>query len=104
MAELILEVATDADDVDLASTVLEPPRDDLKTWLQRARSSSSTRDSGIGWSAGCWRPWSRTRDRFGHRSCYGRRSASVFGGIGSIDVPTRSLAPVAGATDPSAIS
>ena len=42
-AELILEVLTDADDLDLAATVLELPRDDLETWLQRARSSSSTR-------------------------------------------------------------
>lgn len=43
MAELFLEVLTDADDLDLAATVLELPRDDLEVWLARARAASSTR-------------------------------------------------------------
>jgi transcriptional regulator of acetoin/glycerol metabolism len=43
MAELFLEVLTDADDLDLAATVLELPRDDLEVWLARARASSTTR-------------------------------------------------------------
>jgi hypothetical protein len=43
MAELFLEVLTDADDLDLAATVLELPRDDLEVWLARARATSTTR-------------------------------------------------------------
>jgi hypothetical protein len=43
MAELFLEVLTDADDLDLAATVLELPRDDLEVWLARARAASTTR-------------------------------------------------------------
>jgi hypothetical protein len=43
MGELFLEVLTDADDLDLAATVLELPRDDLEVWLARARAASTTR-------------------------------------------------------------
>jgi transcriptional regulator of acetoin/glycerol metabolism len=45
MAELFLEVLTDADDLDVAATVLELPRDDLEARLARAR-SPATRERG----------------------------------------------------------
>jgi hypothetical protein len=47
MAELFLEVLTDADNLDLAATVLELPRDDLEVWLARARAASTTRGPNI---------------------------------------------------------
>jgi hypothetical protein len=52
MAELFLEVLADADDPDLAATVLELPRDGLEVWLARARAASTTRGPYIVESVG----------------------------------------------------